>query len=187
MNKALSALAAITLGLAFATPAVVQAANTENKAVTKTTVKKKPVKKAAAKKPVISKEDLDDPEPDITGSIAVDYACELGNKLTIHANVADPDHIALRWHKRLIRLERVPTTTGANRFESRKRGLIWIGIPAKGLLLDSRKGEQLANECKNADQLAMKPASATSATALIAPERSGADKLSAASAMAGKK
>ena len=32
-------------------------------------------------------------------------------------------------------------------------GIVWIGIPAKGILLDSRKGQQLANECKSAEQL----------------------------------
>lgn len=187
MNKALSALAALTIGLALATPSMAQAAATDSKPTTKATAKKKPVKKASTKKPVVSKEDADDPEPDVTGSVAVDYACELGNKLTIHANVADPDHIALRWHNRLIRLERVSTTTGANRFESSKRGLIWIGIPAKGLLLDSRKGEQLANECKSAEQLAMKPVSTDSTTALLAPTTTDADKSPVTSPLATKK
>lgn len=154
MKKYLAALAALTLGTALALPAIAQAA--EQKAPATTTVKASThAKKAATKKPAVSKEDEDDPEPDVAGSIAVDYSCELGNKLTIHANLADPDHIALRWHNRLIRLERVGTTTGANRFESRKRGLVWIGIPAKGILLDSRKGQQLANECKSATQMAM--------------------------------
>jgi hypothetical protein len=31
-------------------------------------------------------------------------------------------------------------------------GLIWIGIPAKGMLLDSKQNRQLANECRNAEQ-----------------------------------
>ncbi len=153
MKKYLSALVALTIGMALALPSIAQADSHDKKAAAKA-----PAKKAAPKKPVVSKEDEEDPEPDVSASIAVDYVCELGNKLTIFANVADDQHVALRWNKRLIRLERVGTTTGANRFESRKRGLVWIGIPAKGILLDSRKGQQLANECKSADQLAMKAA-----------------------------
>lgn len=160
MKKYLSALAALTLGMALAAPSIAQAASTEKAAATKAPVKKRATaKKTASKKPVVSKEDENDPEPDVAGSSAVDYACELGNKLTIHENLADRDHIALLWKNRLIRLDRVSTSTGANRFESAKRGLVWIGIPAKGILLDSKKGQQLANECKSAEQLAMKPSS----------------------------
>jgi len=167
MKKYLAALAAFTIGATLLLPPIAQATTAEQKTATKTAVKPNThTKKAAAKKPAISKEDADDPEPDVAGSVAVDYSCELGNSLTIHANLADPDHIALRWKNRLIRLERVGTTTGANRFESRKRGLIWIGIPTKGILLDSRKGQQLANECKSAAQTAMKGAPAADSTLL---------------------
>lgn len=98
--------------------------------------------------------DEDEQEPDVKASIATDYSCELGNKLTIYQNAGDAQHIALNWKKRLHRLTRVDTTTGANRFENRKFGLLWIGIPAKGILLDSKKGQQLANECKNSEQFA---------------------------------
>ena len=91
-------------------------------------------------------------EPDTTGSTTIEFNCELGNKITIYSNADDDRHIALRWKKRLHRLTRVGTSTGANRFENPLVGLIWIGIPAKGMLLDSKQNRQLANECKNAEQ-----------------------------------
>jgi hypothetical protein len=91
-------------------------------------------------------------EPDITDTVVTEYACELNNKITIYTNEHDPANIALRWKKRVHRLSRVGTTTGAQRFENPYWGLIWIGIPAKGILLDSRLNRQLANECKNAQQ-----------------------------------
>jgi hypothetical protein len=94
----------------------------------------------------------DEPEPDITDTVVAEYACELNNKITIYTNEKDSGHIALRWKNRLHRLERVGTTTGALRFENTKFGLIWIGIPSKGILLDSKLNRQLANECKNAEQ-----------------------------------
>jgi hypothetical protein len=84
-------------------------------------------------------------EPDVAN-------CELGNKVTVYHNAGDSDTIAVRWKKKLHRLTRVGTTTGANRFENKNFGLIWIGIPAKGMLLDSRQGRQLANECKSPEQ-----------------------------------
>ena len=94
----------------------------------------------------------DEPEPDITDTTTTEYACELNNKVTIYHNDNDTAHIALRWKKRLHRLERVGTTTGALRFENVRYGLVWIGIPSKGMLLDSKLNRQLANECKNAEQ-----------------------------------
>jgi hypothetical protein len=94
----------------------------------------------------------DEPEPDITDTVVAEYACELNNRVTIYTNEKDGGHIALRWKNRLHRLERVGTTTGALRFENTKFGLIWIGIPSKGILLDSKLNRQLANECKNAEQ-----------------------------------
>jgi len=118
----------------------------------------KPKAKAKAAAPAVPKEpDPEADEPAVLGSNVVDYDCELGNKITIYENAGDDGHIALRWKKRLHRLTRVATTTGAQRFENKLYGLIWIGIPAKGMLLDSKLNRQLANECRNAEQL--KPAS----------------------------
>ena len=65
----------------------------------------------------------------------------------------DDAFVALRWNKQLLRMRRISTTTGAIRFESKRHGLVWIGIPSKSLLLDSKKGQQLANECKNLQQV----------------------------------
>jgi len=93
-----------------------------------------------------------EPDPDISGSVTVDFDCELGNKVTIYTNESDSANIALRWKKRLHRMTRVGTSTGASRFENTMFGLVWIGIPAKSMLLDSKANRQLANECKNADQ-----------------------------------
>ncbi len=119
-------------------------------------IKKTQNKKKAAAPETSTTPDEDDLAPDITGSFGTDFQCELGNKLTIYRNANDDKHVALRWKKRLHRLTRVDTSTGAERFENRKFGLIWIGIPAKGMLLDSKKGQQLANECRNTEQMAPK-------------------------------
>ncbi|XLZ70415.1 hypothetical protein ABT364_00175 [Massilia sp. SR12] len=91
-------------------------------------------------------------EPSVTEHKATDYACELGNKITIYSHADDSNSIALRWKNRLHRLTREATTTGAQRFENKLAGLIWIGIPAKGMLLDSKVNRQLANECKSSEQ-----------------------------------
>lgn len=119
-------------------------------AVTKKPSKAKTVQEAP--KPADPEAD----EPDTKDDKVTEFDCELGNKITIYRNAGDEQHIALRWKKRINRLTRVETTTGAERFENKFYGLIWIGIPAKGMLLDSKMNHQLANECKDAEQ--MKPA-----------------------------
>ena len=145
-------------------------ASTANKADVKKTdakAKKAPARKAAAAAAVAApvamtaEEQEEAGEPGVDGSSVVEFDCELGNKITIYQNAGDENFIALRWKKRLHRLKRVGTTTGALRFENKLYGLIWIGIPAKGMLLDSKLNRQLANECRNAEQ--MKPAAAAAA------------------------
>jgi hypothetical protein len=172
VKKYLSALLLLGACMSVALPpASAQAAPAAPKKAVKKAAKKAPAKKKeAAAKAEAPGADEDDKEPDIAGSTHVDFQCELGNKLTVFENNADEKHIALRWNKRVHRLTRVDTTTGANRFENRHFGLIWIGIPAKGMLLDSKKGQQLANDCKNAEQLKPKMVDTAATTpALIAP------------------
>ena len=143
-------LALASLSLATGAHAAAEPTKTPVKKVVKKSTKKaaKPVEPDVPKAP-----DEEADEPAITDSAVTEFDCELGNKITIYANTTDEAHIALRWKKRLHRLTRVGTTTGANRFENKLYGLIWIGIPAKGMLLDSKLNRQLANECRNAEQL----------------------------------
>ncbi|WP_229421840.1 hypothetical protein [Massilia aquatica] len=149
-------LLACSLAMAAATLCAAPAANAAEPKATAKAAKAKPAAKSKTRAhpkavDVVGSE----PEPDITDTTTTDFDCELGNKVTTYHNDNDDGHIALRWKKRLHRLTRVGTTTGAKRFENPTFGLVWIGIPAKGMLLDSRLNRQLANECKNAEQ--MKP------------------------------
>ncbi len=110
--------------------------------------KHKKAKKEEPKHDVVDNE----PEPDVTDTTMAEYSCELNNKVTIYRNLMDDSHIALRWQNRLRRMDKVGTTTGAQRYENTNLGLVWIGIPSKGILLDSKHSRQLANECKDAEQ-----------------------------------
>ncbi|WP_229487397.1 MliC family protein [Pseudoduganella lutea] len=150
--------AAWALACAPAAHAAVETAKPKAEAKKKAAAKPSKAKSGAKSKakpapvaPAVPDPEAD--EPDVLGSAVVDYDCELGNKVTLYQNAGDESHVALRWKTRLHRLTRVATTTGAQRFENKHYGLIWIGIPAKGMLLDSKKNRQLANECRNAEQL----------------------------------
>lgn len=164
MSKYLCALLVASLGIAVSMPhALAQSTPAAVKKTSKKPAAKKRAAKSGAKKKAVepAEKEEDDIVPDIIGSTTVDYNCELGNKVTIYENQTDSQHVAVRWNQKLHRLTRVGTTTGASRFENKKYGLVWIGIPSKGILLDSKKGQQLANECKNAEQLLPKPQEVT--------------------------
>jgi hypothetical protein len=157
----------IGAGMASATaPAFAQ--NGETTKSTSAKHAKKPVAKKSAAKAAEKDDnkDEDGKDIDLAGSTTVEYHCDLGNKVTIYENNADEKHIAVRWAKHLHRLESVDTTTGAHRFENKKLGLVWIGIPAKSMLLDSKHGHQLANECKNPTQVSAGPSPSTTGSLL---------------------
>ncbi len=151
--KTLSALVLLVAGVAYGLPPAMAQGSS---AAPHKTVKKTAAKKTSTAKKDAHAVDDDEQEPDVTGMTPTAFDCELGNKLTIYRRVDDDQQIALRWNKRLHQMTRVSTTTGALRFENPKKGLVWIGIPAKGMLLDSKKGQQLANECQSPEQAAQK-------------------------------
>lgn len=161
MTKLLTALlTGLLLSSLTLTAPTVFAATETGAPATKPVAKKKHTAKKAAVVAAPAAFELAAPDDDDTGAVidtatapAIEYKCELGNTLTIFRNDGDDNYIALRWHKVITRMKRVATTTGAHRFENKRSGLVWIGIPAKGLLLDARKGQQLANECKDPSQM----------------------------------
>lgn len=89
-----------------------------------------------------------DADDDVSGATRMQYNCELGKKVTVFHKAEEQDSITLQWNNKKHVLTREATTTGAHRFEDKKAGLVWINIPAKSILLDSKQGRQLANECR---------------------------------------
>lgn len=80
--------------------------------------------------------------PLVTGS----FKCEMGNRVDIAAD-ANND-VRLTWKGTKYTMAPVSTTTGAVRLENQASGLVWIQIPTKSMLLNTRQGAQLANECR---------------------------------------
>jgi hypothetical protein len=155
MLKTISAIMLIVIGCMFSIQQAAASAINNSETKPKAKASKKPTKKTSKKKSAAVAA-IVEVEPDIQGATNTNFDCELGNKLTTYHIPSDSLHMTLRWKNRLHQLTRVVTTTGAERFENITVGLVWIGIPAKSMLLDSKKGQQLANECMSAEQL--KPA-----------------------------
>lgn len=82
------------------------------------------------------------------GAMALDMTCESGKRMAVFGDQNTDNVIELHWGGGAYQMQRVPTTTGAHRFEHSGSGLVWISIPAKAMLLDRKLGAPVANECR---------------------------------------
>lgn len=76
------------------------------------------------------------------------YRCELDRRVTVRRIAPDGRQLVLAWLGADHTLQRTPARTGAARYESSQDGLTWLVIDGKSMLLDSKRGRQLANECR---------------------------------------
>lgn len=73
--------------------------------------------------------------------------CASGRQITI--TYAEPEAmIEISWQGKPHTMLRVPTSTGAYRYEDKNAGLVLIHVPAKLQLLDARQGQRIADDCK---------------------------------------
>ena len=76
------------------------------------------------------------------------YRCELNRKVRVTKVSTDQSLAVLRWGKRNYTMRVVNARSGALRYEHKKSGLTWITVVGKSMLLDTKRGKQLANECR---------------------------------------
>ena len=75
------------------------------------------------------------------------YRCELNRSVHVRHVTPDLQSAVLQWNRKDYTLRAVEARTGALRYEDPQSGLVWITITGKSMLLDSKHGKQLANEC----------------------------------------
>ena len=153
-------LALLLNGALLSTPA---AAQTATQAGGKTAAAKPaakpaaraPIKKAAAAAPAaaaaaaaLSAGQLDAAQRVYTGQAQ----CEFGESIDINAVDGKPGHFHLRHKAATYNLVPEETTTGAVRLEDKRAGIVWLQIPSKSMLMNSKIGQRVADDCRMAQQ-----------------------------------
>jgi membrane-bound inhibitor of C-type lysozyme len=75
------------------------------------------------------------------------YRCELGQRVTLKRIAPDRSSIVVNWSGKDYTMKSVASPSGALRFEDANAGLVWLAIVGKSQLLNSKRGQRLANEC----------------------------------------
>ena len=78
--------------------------------------------------------------------------CDDNQQVTLSAVPGLPGHFTLAHKKTVVRLVTEETTSGAVRLADAKSGLLWIQIPAKSMLMNTKLGRRVVDACITPEQ-----------------------------------
>jgi hypothetical protein len=78
--------------------------------------------------------------------------CELGNTVTVTPDPHQTTRFIVQMKKNTYYMTPVETTTGAVRLEDAQTGAMWLQLPHKSMLMNSKLGQRMADECQNDHQ-----------------------------------
>jgi hypothetical protein len=78
--------------------------------------------------------------------------CELGNSVTVTPDPQQPSRFVVQMKKYTYLMTPVETTTGAVRLEDAQAGAMWLQLPNKSMLMNSKLGQRMADECQSDHQ-----------------------------------
>lgn len=81
-----------------------------------------------------------------------DYACEFKETVHIDRHPKNAGYINVAWKKQLITMKPVLSSTGALRLEDVSGRTLMIQIANKSMLLDTRIGQRLLDDCVHPEQ-----------------------------------
>ena len=78
--------------------------------------------------------------------------CEFGEKVQIVADDHKPGHFRLHHKSDVYNLAPEATTTGAVRLEDKRKGIMWLQIPSKSMLMNTKMGQRMIDNCLMSQQ-----------------------------------
>jgi hypothetical protein len=80
------------------------------------------------------------------------FACEFNQSLDIGANAKHAGYLDVKWKKDVFTMKPVLSSTGALRLEDVKGQTLMVQIANKSMLMDTKVGQRLVDECQSAEQ-----------------------------------
>jgi len=80
--------------------------------------------------------------------------CELGNSVTVTPDPQVPGSFVLQMRQLTYHMTPVVSSTGAVRLEDAKAGAMWLQLANKSMLMNSKIGQRMADECQSPAQQA---------------------------------
>ena len=81
-----------------------------------------------------------------------DAKCEFNQQVVVHPIDGKPGHFKVSFKNVSYTMVPQETTTGAVRLEDKKAGVVWIQIPAKSMMLNSKIGQRMVDGCATSQQ-----------------------------------
>ena len=81
--------------------------------------------------------------------------CELGNVVNITPDAQNRGFFVLQMGKHRFHVSPVPSATGAIRLEDPQAGAMWLQLANKSMLMNSKLGQRMADECQSPAQVAV--------------------------------
>lgn len=82
-------------------------------------------------------------------------SCELGQYVVLTTDEKSPGRFYMHFKRQTFHLTPVSSQTGAIRLEDEKQGAVWIQLSNKSMLMNSKLGQRLADECQSPAQMAV--------------------------------
>jgi hypothetical protein len=82
-------------------------------------------------------------------------ACELGVHVSVNADPQKPGEFVLQMQQHTYRMTPVVSSTGAVRLEDAKAGAMWLQLANKSMLMNTKLGQRMADECQSPAQMAV--------------------------------
>ena len=78
--------------------------------------------------------------------------CEFDQHVSVDAIDGKPGMFKVDFKKQSFTMVPEDTTTGAVRLEDKKNGVMWLQISNKSMLMNSKVGQRMVDNCKHASQ-----------------------------------
>lgn len=108
--------------------------------------------------------------------------CEFNQSVSVEPISGRPGHFRVAFKKLVYTMVPEETTTGAVRLEDRAAGVVWLQIPSKSMLMNTKLGQRMVDACTHAEQRAAVAAVQAAARSMAADSGLGIAPAAAASA-----